>query len=139
MKSLIVLLSITATLVLMACGGADSNPAALSTSNDLSLAKHGADNPVGTDDRGVDNGGVDINPRKGDRVEGTIGAIDLTAGKVRISSATGNAVVVFVVTSTKIERNTLHASLGSLKVGDRGQARVNPATMVASKLEATGE
>jgi len=40
--------------------------------------------------------------------------------------------------STKIERNGFHATLSSFQIGDRGQARFNPGTLLAYKVEATG-
>ncbi|MBM2845092.1 MAG: repeat protein, partial [Bacteroidetes bacterium] len=75
---------------------------------------------------------------KGDRVEGTIVAVDLALGKVTIRTQAGEFVPAMTNSSTKIERNGFHARLASFQIGDRGQARFNPGTLLAYKIEATG-
>lgn len=72
------------------------------------------------------------------KVEGTITAIDLGAQSVTIQPKSGAAVTVLATTTTKIERNDVHATLADFKLGDFGQAHYNALTMQASKIEATG-
>lgn len=75
---------------------------------------------------------------KSPKVEGIIKGIDLTAQSVTIETSSGAAVTVFATATTKLERNDIHATLADFKIGDRGQARYNAATMQASKIKATG-
>jgi hypothetical protein len=72
------------------------------------------------------------------RVQGTITAVDVDAGTVTITTQNGTAVTVTVDANTKIERNGQETTLDALQIGDRGQARYDPATGIASKVEATG-
>lgn len=82
----------------------------------------------------VDDGG---NIRAG-RLEGTISAVDIAKKSLTIVNARGTAINVFGNSATKIERNGFHVTLSQFKIGDRGQARFNPTTMIATKMEATG-
>lgn len=84
---------------------------------------------AGKDDKG--GGG-----NKAGRVEGTLTA--LGASSVTITPRNGNAVTVQVTGSTKIERNGRHVPFTALKVGDRAEARFDPATGVATKVESVG-
>ncbi len=84
--------------------------------------------------RGIDDGG---NVRAG-RLEGNISAVNVEGKSITIVTFRGTAFTVFANAATKIERNGFHATLNQFKVGDRGQARFDPATMIASKMEATG-
>lgn len=72
------------------------------------------------------------------RVEGILTAVNTTAMTATIARRNGTAVTVSVTASTKIERNNRHVKLSELKIGDHAQARFDPATMVASKLESVG-
>jgi hypothetical protein len=71
-------------------------------------------------------------------VEGTIVAIDLSLGKVTIRTQAGEIVPAMTNGSTKVERNGFHVSLSSFRIGDRGQARFVPGTLLATKIEAVG-
>jgi YbbR domain-containing protein len=71
------------------------------------------------------------------KVEGTITAVDVAAGKVTITTVRGVAVTVTTTATTKIERNDRRVTLAAFKIGDRGQALYD-ANKVASKVEATG-
>ena len=53
-----------------------------------------------------------------------------------IKKAGGALFQVKVTATTKIERNGREVPLAALMVGDRVQARFNPQTIVASKVEA---
>lgn len=72
------------------------------------------------------------------RVEGTLTAVNTTNMTATITRRNSTAVTVFITPATKIERNDEHVPLSALKVGDHAQARFNPATMAASKLESVG-
>ncbi len=72
------------------------------------------------------------------RVEGTLTAVDAKAMTATITRRNGTAVTVFITPATKIERNNIHVPLSALKIGDHAQARFNPATMAATKLESVG-
>lgn len=69
------------------------------------------------------------------KVEGTITAIDTESGKVTITRRRGTEVTVVVDDKTKIEVDDAHAALADLAVGMRGEAKYDPTTFVASKLE----
>lgn len=91
------------------------------------------------DDRGRNRGkGQSGNPASSAqaKVEGTITVIG--ANTVIITNRAGVNTTVGVDATTKVERNDRRVSLSAFKAGDRGQALFNPATMVASKVEATG-
>lgn len=77
------------------------------------------------------------NTRQG-RVEGTISAVNVAGKSITITTARGIRVTTIAVAGTKIERNGFHSTLNQFRIGDRGQARFNPSTMIASKMEATG-
>ncbi len=75
---------------------------------------------------------------KAGRVEGTLSAVDTTAMTATITRHNGTMVTVSVTASTRIERNERRVQLSALKIGDHAEARYNPATMVATKLESVG-
>lgn len=87
--------------------------------------------PFAYADRGPGNGGANET-----RVEGTITAVNVTAGSVVITTQGGTAITVPTIAATKIERNGVRVTLAAFKVGDRGQARITNG--VATKLEAVG-
>lgn len=70
------------------------------------------------------------------KVEGTITSV--TANSVSIMLQNGTIVTLLTDANTKIERNDLHVSLSAFQVGDRGEARYDATSLVASKLEAVG-
>lgn len=76
-------------------------------------------------------------PAKAGKVEGEITAVDLTAGTVTIQPQGGDPVTVIITDDTKLERNDEHADLGEFAVGDLAQAKYDPLTKEAYKLEAT--
>lgn len=83
-------------------------------------------------DKGSGGGGV-----PGElRLEGTVSAVDTTAGTVTITSG-GVAVKLTTSATTKVERNGVKATLAAFKLGDRGQARY-VAGGAAHKVEAVG-
>jgi hypothetical protein len=84
--------------------------------------------------KAIDDGG---NIRSG-RIEGTISAVNVAERSFTIITVRGTAVTTVATAGTKIERNGFHASLNQFRIGDRGQSRFDPATMIASKMEATG-
>ncbi len=84
--------------------------------------------------KAIDDGG---NVRSG-RLEGNISAVNVAGKSMTIVTVRGTAFTVFANAATKIERNGFHATLNQFKIGDRGQARFDPATMIASKMEAVG-
>lgn len=75
---------------------------------------------------------------KAAKVEGTITAVDLTANTVTIQTEGGDLVTVIVTDTTRLERNDEEAELSAFAVGDQAEAKYNPVTMEAAKLEATG-
>ena len=83
-----------------------------------------------------DNGSGGGNQTGSTQVEGII--TEVTADSVSIRQQNGNIVTVLVDGNTKIERNDLHVSLNAFQVGDRGEARFNATSMLASKVEAVG-
>lgn len=74
------------------------------------------------------------------KVQGTITAIDTTAGTVTILNAkTNTPVTVTVDSSTRIRHDrTKHATLADLVVGDRAKAKFNADTMLAKRIRASG-
>jgi hypothetical protein len=84
--------------------------------------------------KAIDDGG---NVRSG-RIEGTISAVNVAEGSFTIITVRGTAVTTVAIANTKIERNGFHASLNQFRIGDHGQSRFDPASMIASKMEATG-
>ncbi|HZQ11082.1 MAG TPA: DUF5666 domain-containing protein [Anaerolineae bacterium] len=70
------------------------------------------------------------------KVEGQVTAVDLGASSVTIQPKNGAAVTVFADASTKIERNDQHATLADIQVGDHAEAKFDPQTFLASKIEA---
>jgi hypothetical protein len=70
------------------------------------------------------------------RVEGAVTAV--TANSVTITTVGGRSVTVGVTAATKVERNGFRVPLSAFRIGDRGQARFNAVTFVASKVEAVG-
>ncbi len=76
----------------------------------------------------------------GSKVEGKIAAVDTAAQTVTITPKRGGPdVVVNVNASTKIKRNDRSAALADLLVGDKVEAKYNPSTMIASKIEAKSQ
>jgi hypothetical protein len=77
------------------------------------------------------------NPADNSRVEGSIVAVDASVGTVSIRTQDGTVFKIVKGPLTKIERNDLHTSLDTFKVGDRGEARIG-ADGIATKIEAVG-
>ena len=71
------------------------------------------------------------------QVQGTVTAVNAAGGTVTIKPQSGAAVVVKAGATTKIERNDLHTTLASFKVGDTGEAKIG-ADGIAVKIEAVG-
>lgn len=71
---------------------------------------------------------------KGAEVEGTLSAIDVAGLKITITNKAGVATVAVVNAATKIERNGKKATIDSLVVGERAEAKLD-ATGIALKLE----
>ncbi|HQR05506.1 MAG TPA: DUF5666 domain-containing protein [Gemmatales bacterium] len=84
----------------------------------------------------ADQKGKKPKPGASASVEGTISAVG--AASVTITKRNGVSVTVAIDATTKIERNDRHVALSSILVGDRGEAKYNPATLLAGKVEATG-
>ena len=73
--------------------------------------------------------------KKGE-IKGAISAITLGTGTVTITPSKGGADVVLMIdSSTRFERGVLHITLADLVVGDKVEAKFNPTTMLASKIE----
>lgn len=108
MPKKILLFSILAGLALMLAVGATATPA---------LAKHG---------------------NKAGRVEGKITLVDTVAQTITIQGKKGQVVTLQVNGATKIEVDEVHAFLADLNVGDRVEARFDPGTLIASKIESEG-
>jgi hypothetical protein len=73
----------------------------------------------------------------GSELKGTIAAIDTTASTVTVTPKKGGAdVVLNVDASTRIKRDGKSATLADLQPGDMVEAKYDPATMLASKIEA---
>jgi hypothetical protein len=83
---------------------------------------------------GEDNGGG--NQAGQSKIEGTITAVGSDSVSIRLQN--GTIVTVLVNGNTKIERNDLHVPLSAFQVGDRGEARYDATSMIASKVEAVG-
>lgn len=130
MKTTAFILALTVALAVVGCSNSGANPVSSTDGVSSSVASKGS---VGVDGTKGERRGV-----KGDRVEGTIVAVDLALGKVTIRTQAGEFVPAMTNSSTKIERNGFHARLSSFQIGDRGQARFNPDTLLAYKVEATG-
>jgi len=130
MKTTAFILALTVALAVVGCSNSGTNPVSSTDGVSSSVASKGS---IGADATKGERKGV-----KGDRVEGTIVAVDLALGKVTIRTQAGEFVPVMTNSSTKIERNGFHATLSSFQIGDRGQARFNPGTLLAYKVEATG-
>jgi len=70
-------------------------------------------------------------------VKGTILSTDLTANTLSITeNLTATVVTVNVDATTVIKRNDLVVTLADLVVGDRVEAKYDPTTLLASKIEA---
>jgi aspartate 1-decarboxylase len=76
-------------------------------------------------------------------VQGLITAIDTTANTVTVTPGfpfpfrtAATPIVLKVDSTTIIKRNGAAASLAALQVGDRVQAKYNPVTLLAAKIEA---
>lgn len=73
-------------------------------------------------------------------VEGTVGAVDAGAGTITINPRDGGAAVSLTTSSsTRITRNGAAATLADLKAGDRVAAEYDPATRIATRIEAESE
>ncbi len=73
-------------------------------------------------------------------VEGTVGAVDGGAGTITINPRDGGAAVSLTTsTSTRITRNGAAATLADLKAGDQVAAEYDPATRIATRIEAESE
>ncbi len=71
---------------------------------------------------------------KNGETKGVISGI--TLGTVSITPSNGGADVVLMIdSSTRFERGSLHIALADLVVGDKVEAKFNPTTMLASKVE----
>jgi len=130
MKTTAFILALTVALAVVGCSNSGTNPVSSTDGVSSSVASKGS---IGADATKGERKGV-----KGDRVEGTIVAVDLALGKVTIRTQAGEFVPAMTNSSTKIERNGFHATLSSFQIGDRGQARFNPGTLLAYKVETTG-
>jgi len=130
MKTTVFILTLTVALAVVGCSNSGTNPVSSTDRVSSSVASKGS---IGADATKGERKGV-----KGDRVEGTIVAVDLALGTVTIRTQAGEFVPAMTNSSTKIERNGFHATLSSFQIGDRGQARFNPGTLLAYKVEATG-
>jgi hypothetical protein len=72
-------------------------------------------------------------------IEGTLTAIDPTAGTLTVRLRKGTSVVVATTPATKIERNERRATLAAFLLGDRIEAKfASAATNVALRVEAVG-
>lgn len=69
------------------------------------------------------------------KVEGVITNVDMEKGAVTIRKRRGALVTVTVSATTKIEVDDAHAALSDLKVDMFGEAKYDPATFVAKKIE----
>jgi len=70
-------------------------------------------------------------------VEGTVSAVDATAGTLSITPQHGGTDVALKTDSaTRISRNGAVATLADIKVGDKAEARYDATTKVASRIEA---
>ncbi len=70
-----------------------------------------------------------------DKVHGTITAID--GPNVTVAPKKGDPVTVVVTEATKVSRDDVAATLADLVVGDRANAKYDPNTMEATKLNAS--
>jgi len=68
------------------------------------------------------------------KVAGVIAAIDTTASIITITPKSGADVVSTMDSGTIIRRNTRLVTLADLQVGDKVDARYDPATLIASKV-----
>ena len=69
-------------------------------------------------------------------IHGTVSAVDTAAGTVTITPSNGSPDVVLSVNdSTVIKRNDVVIALADLQVGEMVEAKYDPASMVASKIE----
>lgn len=65
------------------------------------------------------------------RVEGTVTAVNATAGTLTIGTR-----VVQTNAQTSIERNGMHVPLSAIQIGDQGEARIPAGSTVASRVQA---
>lgn len=72
-------------------------------------------------------------------VKGTVTAVDSGAGTITIEPKSGSPVTLAVDGSTRIKLNGDAAALGDIPVGAQAEAEFDPATNVASKIEAETE
>lgn len=72
-------------------------------------------------------------------VEGTAGTVDTGAGTVTITPKSGSPVTLTTNSSTRITRNGAAATLADLKAGDHAAAQYDPATNVATRIEAESD
>jgi Cu/Ag efflux protein CusF len=69
-------------------------------------------------------------------VEGTVTAVDATAGTISIDPEHGAAVDLHTDSTTRISRNGAAATLADIQAGDSAEARYDATTMLASSIEA---
>jgi len=70
-------------------------------------------------------------------VEGTVSAVDATAGTISITPEHGGTAVALKTDSTtKISRNGAVATLADIKVGDDAEARYDATSLLASRIDA---
>lgn len=67
------------------------------------------------------------------KVEGVL--VSVTDTGVTIRTIKGDLVSVTADANTKVELNDMEVSLSALTVGNRAEAKFDPATMVATKIE----
>jgi len=68
--------------------------------------------------------------------DGTVTAIDATAGTLTFLEQSGTSVTVTIASTTSLERNEAAATLASFVVGDAVEVKYDPNTLVAAKIEA---
>jgi len=73
------------------------------------------------------------------KVNGTITAVDLDAGSVTIQPDEGDPVTLLVTEDTALNRNDEPATLSDFVVGDNANAKYDPLTMIAKRINASSE
>ena len=84
----------------------------------------------------VAHDGCDKNKNK--EVEGTLTALDTTAGTVTITNRKGVATTLTIPSTATITRNHKTATLADFKVNDRVEAHLNATTSVVTSLRGRG-
>ena len=93
------------------------------------------DNPSANDAVEHAVGGGTVTPGVPSQVEGTITAVDATAGTVTLRQESGTLMTIKTGPATEVERDRAHATLTAFAVGDKGEALVGP-DGIAWKIEA---